>query len=140
MNTQFSLQSSSSEKRLADTLIDKETLCRELQNFIDTLNWCSDDVRATPDGRYYYLVQMMPDTDLNREIVDATVHLSYPHGALCVRAYEGHWLMAVLPADYVGLGLIDIVRVLWPGYAEYVTLTSDTRQSAPSPSNSRLSD
>ena len=69
--------------------------------------------RKTPDGLWW--VEDDPLThDFNREIVAPGIVDKFPDGAVAVRVDDDFFIVAVLPYEFVGLGIERIVPVLWP--------------------------
>lgn len=67
----------------------------------------------------WYVVQTnLPAWDFNREIAAPGAMARYPDGALGIRCDDDFWEVAILPHEYTGLSIQDLVAVLWPHIEE----------------------
>ncbi|UEM03687.1 hypothetical protein JL101_027695 [Skermanella rosea] len=87
-----------------------------------------------PDGLWWVANQPLTN-DFNREIAAPGSLDKFPDGAVAVRVDDDFFVVAVLPPEFVGLGIERIVPVLWPDVTDPV-FKSDTfatpNQQAPS--------
>lgn len=129
MNPQCPVSFSVPEQRLPHDGPAPASLLRRLHEFVDGLNWYSDEVRSTDDGKFYIRAEMMPGTDLHREAL-APGAGPYPDGALGVRAYENFWIMAIVPLIFLDLPFYDLVSVLWPGAEQTALLYPEITETS----------
>jgi hypothetical protein len=83
------------------------------------------DIRSEIQPPYFFHEKDLPGIDFNREIVEPGQHETFPHGAIGIRADGDFWTVAALPYSLKEMPLADIVRQLWPQYADKAHLCPD---------------
>lgn len=67
----------------------------------------------------------LPGIDFNREIVEPGMNETFPDGCVGIRVDDDFWAVAALPLSYRDTPLPDLVRALWPHYADQADFTPD---------------
>lgn len=67
----------------------------------------------------------LPGIDFNREIIEPGENETFPKGAVGIRVDDDFWPVAALPLAYRDTPLEEIVRELWPQYADEAEITPD---------------
>jgi hypothetical protein len=74
----------------------------------------------------YFVSTEVPDIDFNREIVPPETNKTFPDGAIGIRTDGDFWAVAALPYKYLDVPLAEIVKALWPQYADEAELCPDS--------------
>jgi len=74
---------------------------------------------------YFAHTEGLPGIDFSREILKPGECEDFPDGALGIRVDDDFWSVAALPLKYADVPLADIVKNLWPQYADEATLCPD---------------
>jgi hypothetical protein len=83
------------------------------------------DIRAQIQPPYFFTADELPGIDFNREIVEPGEHEGFPEGAVGIRADGDFWTVAALPYSLKEVPLAEIVKQLWPQYADKADLCPD---------------
>lgn len=83
------------------------------------------DIRSKIQPPYFFHEKDLPGIDFNRELVEPGEHEGFPDGAVGIRADGDFWTVAALPYALKDVPLTEIVKQLWPQYADEAKLCPD---------------
>lgn len=105
--------------------IDPIRLYSEFRQFISAMSVGEDGVARIEEGKFFYITELLPGFDFNREIVRPNINPAYPEGVMGIRVDGNFYPVAALPAMYIGLPLQTVVRTLWPCCVDQATYAAD---------------